>query len=325
MGPSVAVSSQALALELHGLLHEIDPARWRDRKASHVLTRWEDFDSRLHEVIEAARDENPLATITRLLVDLWELLRAYMPSAADARAELQSEWEALRQRLQPAYERLAASLRAEDIHVPALRPTNYFRNLLHIGTACFSLCVVAAIPSTAVISIITLVCAVIAWSLETTRRIYPEWNDKLMAALGRFAHPHEAHRVNSSTWYTTALFLLALTGSKPLCIVGVTVLGAGDPIAALIGRRFGKVKLINGRTLEGSMSFVFAATIVAFFCLAIGFPGLGTGNALIVAAFASVVGAMTELASRRVDDNFSIPVFSAAAAALAFTLLGLSF
>ena len=325
MSPSSAVTSQALALELHGLLREIDPARWRGDKATRVRARWEEFDHRLRSFIEAARDDSALTTLTRLLVDLWELIRAHMPSAAEARAELQSEWEALRQRLQPAYEALAANLRAEDIHVPALRPTNYSRSVLHMATASLALTVVGLVPSGAAIAAITAVFAVTCWSLEITRRIYPQWNDKLMSALGRFAHPHEAHRVNSSTWYVTALLLLSLTGSKTLCVVGVAVLGAGDPIAALIGRRFGRVKLINGRSLEGSLSFVFAAGIVAFLCLNIGFPALGAGRAAVIAVFAAVVGAITELVSRRVDDNFSIPILSAAAAALALVVLGVTF
>ena len=325
MSPSSAVSSQALALELHGLLREIDPARWRGNKAFHVRARWEDFDQRLRSFIETAREDTTLAALTHLLVDLWELIRAYMPSAAEAKAELQSEWEALRQRLHPAYESLAATLRAQDIHVPALRPTNYSRSVLHMATASLALIVVGLIPSGAAITAITALFAVSCWSLEITRRIYPQWNDKLMAALGRFAHPHEAHRVNSSTWYVTALLILSLTGSKTLCVVGVAVLGAGDPIAALVGRRFGRVKLINGRSLEGSLSFVFAATVVAFLCLSIGFPTLGVSRAIVVATIAAVVGAVTELLSRRVDDNFSIPVLSAAAAALALVLLGVSF
>jgi dolichol kinase len=144
----------------------------------------------------------------------------------------------------------------------------------------------------------------------------------LFRVFGPLAHPHEHHRVNSATWYATALLVLALTHSKLLCTVGVAVLGFGDPAAAVLGRRFGRVRLVHGRTLEGTLSFVGVATAVAFLALWLGYPHPVAG-ALLLALSGALAGGLAELFSLRVDDNLSVPLAAAVAAAGAAWALGL--
>ncbi len=144
-----------------------------------------------------------------------------------------------------------------------------------------------------------------------------------MKVFGLVAHPHEHQRVNSATWYATALVLLAALGSPLQAALGVVVLGVGDPVAGYVGRRFGRVRLVNGRSLEGSLGFAVSATAAAW-AAALAFSGgaLGLLPALAVAAGAAVAGAAAELVSRRLDDNFTIPLAAALGAALVQRLLG---
>ena len=120
--------------------------------------------------------------------------------------------------------------------------------------------------------------------------------------------------MNSATWYCTALFILALTGSTLVCSIAVLVLGVGDPAAALVGRRWGRVKLLNGRSLEGSVTFVATAglTTVAFLSLFV--TTVPFRDVLALSFSAALAGALAELLSRRVDDNLTIPVAAGLAA-----------
>lgn len=163
--------------------------------------------------------------------------------------------------------------------------------------------------------------AVFGWGSEIANRTSPALRRLLFRVFGPLAHPHEHHRVNSATWYATALLLLALTHSKLLCTVGVAVLGFGDPAAAVLGRRFGRVRLVHGRTLEGTSAFVAAATLVAFLALRLGYP-YPASACLLLALSGAVAGALAELFSLRVDDNFSVPLSAAVAAAGAAWALG---
>lgn len=307
MTTPITTTSQAIALDLHSLLWDIDPARWRDEMEASFRLRLQALQERVAAALERFQADSAIA---RRLGELREVMRSYELSPTGER--MQGQWEQLRARLQPAYESLAAALRTEAVHVPNLRPTNYSRNVLHVGTSLFSLLILLAMPTQLSLILVAGAFSATCWTLEISRRRSQRVNDFLMANLQRFAHPHETYRVNSATWYGTALFLLSLTGSLPVCVAGVMVLGVGDPAAALIGRRFGRIKLVNGRSLEGTLSFVLFGTLAAFITMSLVSPaGALTFRAAAAAGFA---GAIAELFSKRVDDNFSVPLAGALAA-----------
>ncbi|HNF95711.1 MAG TPA: hypothetical protein PK493_00385, partial [Pseudomonadota bacterium] len=123
---------------------------------------------------------------------------------------------------------------------------------------------------------------------------------------------HERYRVNSSTWYVTALLILAVATPKAVAALAVVVLGIGDPIAALVGRRFGKTRLRAGRSLEGSLGFVLSASLGSLVVAAMMMPG-GIGRWALIAMVAGFAGAVAEVFSTKLDDNLTIPLAEAAA------------
>ena len=160
------------------------------------------------------------------------------------------------------------------------------------------------------------------WFLEGLRRISPRANDALMAFFAPIARPVERVEVNSATWYMTALVLLASTGSTLLCVVGVAVLGFADPTAAIVGRRFGRVTLVHGRTLEGTATFLVVGAAATFGAVMLLPAPPALALAVVLAAAAGAAGALAELLSKRVDDNFAIPLVAAAAAATVLLATG---
>lgn len=315
-----AEPSRALALELYTLLREIDPIRWRDELADSCRARLAAFEQRLVHLLDALPDG---ATLREHLLSMRDVVRGSLP-ALDGARDLRAQWMSLRSALQPAYEQLADSLREWDVHVPALRPTNHARSAFHLASASVVILIAETVARTpARMLAVTLFFAVLAWTLEVTRRRNAAWNDWLMRAFGPTSHPHERYRVNSSTWYVTALVALALTGSTPVAVTAVAVLGVADPFAALVGRRFGRVKLLHGRTLEGTLAFFFAGATAAFLVLRLLHPAIALGTALALAGAAALAGGTAELLSRRIDDNFTIPVAAGAAAWVVASLLGL--
>ena len=93
----------------------------------------------------------------------------------------------------------------------------------------------------------------------------------------------------------------------------LVVLGFADPAAAVIGRRFGQVRLINGRSLEGTATFFVTAWVTGMAALAVFHPEIPRAGVMCLGA--AVTGAIAELVSRRVDDNFTIPMSVALVAA----------
>jgi dolichol kinase len=303
------LEGREIALQLHRVLSEIDSARWRNETAAVLKVR-------LAELLARIDRDAPHSK-------LGDALRAELPTLDAPPPELRSRWLAFKQRMQPAYLSLAAQLREASIHVPSLRPTNYARNVFHVGSAVLGAFTIELIPDAAVLLAVAAALAVFAWTCEFARRRSPTINALLMRVFGIVAHPHETHRVNSATWYATALVLLALTGSQQVCVAAVVVLGVGDPVAALIGRRFGRIKLIHGRSLEGTLAFTLSAAVASFVVLSL-VHGVGSLPAGAFALSAATAGAIAELVSLRVDDNFSIPLSAAAGMTLASWALGVA-
>lgn len=186
------------------------------------------------------------------------------------------------------------------------RPQNWARSLFHFGAALLALIFVIILPSRAWMLGFCGAFFIYAWTMELARYLSPKFNERIMRFYNRIAHTHEHKEINSATWYVTALMLLALFASKPAMASAVMVLGVADPAAGFIGRRYGKRKLFAGRSLEGSMAFVLVGFGISLpFLLAFGSWTLTA--TLGIAALCGLVGAITELFSRRLDDNLTIP------------------
>jgi dolichol kinase len=224
--------------------------------------------------------------------------------------------------VQPLYEAVVHDLRAERVDVPSLRPTNYARNVLHLSSSMMGLAALELFSSWLVPVLIATAFMVAGWTLEIARKQSASVNAACMRLFGRTAHPHEAHRINSATWYATALVVLALSGFVPACAVGLLSLGLGDPAAAIVGRKIGRIKLMHGRTLEGTLAFVLVGGLASFAYLAVMHAGYGLALNAAAAFVGALGGALAELASRRVDDNLTIPLAAFGTAAGVFALFG---
>lgn len=302
---AVAADSQQLALDLHALLVDLDKARVRPSEWTEQL---QSIAQRLEDLLDATWPDESLRALQQQLSELRALLADQVPDGWQS-----EEWASFRAQAMPLYEGLAASLSETEIHVPSLRPTNYARNAYHVANAALIVLLVELVFTPAMTRTVAVICVVLSSSMEVSRRVDPRINDRLMALFGRVAHPHEAHRINSATWYTLAILILAWCFDHTYGVIGVAVLGLGDPMAALIGRKWGQIKLIGGRSLEGSLAFVAFGFAAAWATTALWHPELGFEVALVAAVF----GAAAELLTLRIDDNLAVPVAAAFGAWLA--------
>lgn len=312
MATATATMHMDFALDMYGLLRELDPKHWKGEEDGPFQQRLEGLRQRMADLLKSIEDLEPSPAIESIragLLELRQVLETHAPQAGVFEA-----WQEFRATVAPYYEGYAVSLRQWDIHVPSLRPTNYARNAFHVTNSLIGMSLLLLLTPAQVIWAAAFMMG-LAWSLEVSRRIVPGWNDILMALLGRLAHPHEAWRVNSATWFCTACFILASTGNPHAATVGLAVLGFGDPAAAVIGRRFGRIALVNGRTVIGSTAFVIAGTTAATAWLVLTW-NMALQPAFTMALIGAFVGAIAELFSRRIDDNLSIPVAAALAALL---------
>lgn len=233
----------------------------------------------------------------------------------------EADWAQLRDSVAQHYSALAQALEEAGLtHVRHHRPVNWNRSLFHVGMGVGASLFFLHLVTVPQARWVALGVAAMCWTLETTRRVYPGLNRFLMWIFSKVAHEHEAVRVNSATWFSTAVLVLALLFPNPAGILGLLTVAVGDPVAGIIGRRWGKHRLASGRSWEGSLSFVAASLALGVPYLLVYEPSLGGLRVAAMAGAAALAGAAVELFVDRIDDNLAVPVAAALAAWVVWVL-----
>ncbi len=308
------MDGRALALELYDLLRGLDKRGWQTVSAE-ARTRLETIQEHASVI---GSQPSAVPTLSERWLDVVQGIRESLPDADGGR----EAWQAFRARMVPTYEALAAALRAEAEPVPSLRPRNLRRSAFHVACGATVLILIEEILPLWGLIVAPAIFAGTFWFLEILRRFSSKANDGLMWFFRHVAHPHERHRVNSSTWYGTALLLISFIQLPMICAVAVAVLALADPAAGLVGRHYGRISLVHGRTLEGTVTFFLVGALASFAVLGIWHADVSLGARLGISVAAAGVGALVELFSHRLDDNFTVPVSAALSAWAAAVLLG---
>ena len=327
LSPATASSSggsltdaAAVAHEVYVLLHEL-----LERKASAPVPeaqeparlegRAQQLADRARQLAQDLRQTDSAEALTEHLRRVGTRLEALRTAlSVSHRASVAAAW-----RTAKCYEGLARQLRVDPAVaslLPELKPRNYARNAFHIFNGVLSGSLYTIFDDHTMMLWIAGIYTGVMVSTELARRLSPRLNRLLVdVVFGAIARPSEAWRMNSATWYGISILLMLLLNLPQVaCVAAVLTLGFGDPAAAIVGKRFGRHKLVGNKTLEGALGFAAASTLVLLAWAALVQPAVLMGQtmpvlaALRMALVAGVTGAVTELVSSRVEDNFSIPL-----------------
>ncbi len=149
---------------------------------------------------------------------------------------------------------------------------------------------------------------VYALGSDVLRLVWPKFNALTMRDLKKYMRKEEARRLNSMTFYSISAFLVCLLFPKGVAVLSILFLGLGDPMASIIGLKFGKHRF--GRaSIEGT-----AACFLTCFAISFLYPLLNpafTGPLWLFALGGGLIGSLSERWTFRLDDNFTVPIFSA--------------
>ena len=132
--------------------------------------------------------------------------------------------------------------------------------------------------------------------LEYKRLLDEQFQQWFMRYLSVLFKKDEAQRVNSAVTMVAACFMTILYFPKPMAIAAMFILNLADPVASMVGIRWGRIA-IGKKSLEGSAAFflVALAVLVCFFPLKLAVP------VALLAAIAEL------LIAPPLDDNFLLP------------------
>ncbi len=146
--------------------------------------------------------------------------------------------------------------------------------------------------------------------LEISRSFFPQFNRQLFRGLSAILKPEESRsRILGTTYFLFGLLLTVIFFAKPITIAALLFLIFGDAFSALVGVKWGRIK-IGKKTLEGSLAF-FASCFVIATILKHTYLGLD----LRVTLWGGLVATLVELTPLPVNDNLSVPLCSALAMA----------
>lgn len=112
---------------------------------------------------------------------------------------------------------------------------------------------------------------------------------------------HERRGFTGSSYILSAMVLSIIFFEKNIAVAVISFTIVGDIAAALVGRVFGKLKITNKKTLEGSSAFLFSCLLIIW-----AIPDFPFWIGVVGALVATVVEALP----LPIDDNFTVPLFS---------------
>lgn len=317
MTVTLSYEGQRIADELSALLEAVDEALAQGAPQAALRQRAAEVGEQMRAALRA-EVEPRAATLREALREALEALERATPADAG-----ESAWGRFGEQVRPAQEALTAALARMTAAARPPRPMNRARMIMHVGMGTSATALTVLLPSRAWLVGLPLAVGVLAWTAEFLRVRSARVNELMMKLFGPVAHDHERTRVNSSTWFVTGLLLIALAFPRAACTAAVMSLAVGDTAASLVGRRWGRTRLRNGRSLEGTAAFALVAGAACTLTLRLSYP-MAWSQALLMGAVAGVAGALTELSSERLDDNFSIPVTVAAVLTAVLMVQGLA-
>ena len=152
----------------------------------------------------------------------------------------------------------------------------------------------------------TIAC--IVYIVDRVRIAYPEVVARRAAWVNRLlVRAEEQARESAMIPYAMAVLLTILTVPKAAALVGIYTLAIADPLAAVVGIQYGRRRIAQDRSLEGSLAFLVATLVIAALVL-----GRGSDAAALALAGASItialVATVCEALPLRIDDNLTIPL-----------------
>jgi glycerol-3-phosphate acyltransferase PlsY len=166
-------------------------------------------------------------------------------------------------------------------------------------------------------TIIAAISFFLLCAFEILRFKYEKINLLVINLLTLLLKDAEKRKVTGATYLAfISVVILLIFRSQPV-IGGLALLyiSIGDPIAAIVGIKFGKTVLFlekntlknsqNNKTFEGTIAFALVTILIAYLIWT-----KGAYENFLAAALGAIIAALVEVLPIPIDDNISVPLIS---------------
>ncbi|MBL6988802.1 MAG: hypothetical protein ISR65_03455 [Bacteriovoracaceae bacterium] len=151
--------------------------------------------------------------------------------------------------------------------------------------------------------------ACLLYLFDQIRISYPELSNNFARFTKYILRAEEQLKESAAVPYIIAILLTILSFPKVIALCSIYTLAFADPLSAIIGIRFGKRHIVKEKSVEGSIAFF----LTTFLCVLLVFDSyhINGWKSWVVAGLVSFMGAGIEMLPLRLDDNLTIPLFTA--------------
>lgn len=197
--------------------------------------------------------------------------------------------------------------RRSDVHLA--------RKVWHMAGVFLLFLAWTLLPKTTSIFIFSLLWLVFV-PADVLRLKNREMNQTLTRLFKLIMRENEVDRIAGTTYLLTGVIILAVFFEERIVGLSMLFLAFADPIASLVGIKYGKDKLFNNKSLQGFIAAFAVCFILTWIFLY--FSNVAS-YVLVLSLLAGVIGAVAELIPfGKLDDNFTMPLFSSVGLTILF-------
>ena len=190
-----------------------------------------------------------------------------------------------------------------------------WRRLWHLIGGSFFPILALFVPKGILLIILGTVTAIfVVWGI--VRLNAPRVNRWVVSHLGVILKEEERYRLTGTTYLLLSSLAVFLLFEKYVAIASLLFLSIGDLMATVIGGKYGR-RIVFNKSLEGSLACLATCLLIGMLMTRLS-PTMVLPVAVVGAASATIV----ELLPIPIDDNLTIPLFSAGIMSLAALYFG---
>lgn len=202
-----------------------------------------------------------------------------------------------------------AEAAGEPVFTATRHDLHLTRRMFHMGNGILVATLYAVLFSHQQAISLLGTAAGLIYIFEQVRINYPEIQNRIPGFTNFFLRAEEQVKESAMLPYVIAVLLSIITFPKPIAIIAIYTLAIADPLAAVIGIRFGTKKIVGQKSLEGSAAFFTVTFLVTLIVLAASSPAPAAPIA-VVALMVALTSSVFEMVPIRIDDNLTIPLFT---------------
>ncbi len=146
-------------------------------------------------------------------------------------------------------------------------------------------------------------------AIDSLRLVFKSLNERVLRDFRLIIREDEKNSLSAMTYYLVGSWLSIFLFPPFIATLAIFFLAFADPIASIVGIKYGRKKWKWGKTYEGSLAAFFTCFFLSFIFL-LGFFGDSLLKTFLFSTTFALAGTFAETFPLKIDDNLAIPIVS---------------